>query len=236
MTTIDPMTQSELERSFDTQFRILGQDLPEPEAQYRFAPPRQWKFDRAWPSYKVAVELEGIYRGSHVIKCHKCNAAVRARKADGSPGKVMRMYGWHQRYSRFKSDKVKYNQATKNGWFILRFIYDDVHGDPFKMVEMIRFVLESRRHTVRSVEKLTDREDEILHMVAAGMSGQEIADRLSLRIPTVRSHLQNVRQKLLVHNLVEAVSRGFATGLLDLNRIPWQDMNPEIFKIDDNDL
>ena len=232
--SVDPMTQSELERSFDTQFRILGQDLPTPEDQYRFAPPRQWKFDRAWPSYKVAAELEGIYRGGYAITCHQCGSKVRARKADGSPGKVMRLYGWHQRYSRFKSDKEKYNNAVANGWFVLRFIYDDVHGDPFKMVEMIRKVLESRRYTVRSIESLSEREDEILHMIAAGMSGPEIASRLRLGVDTVRSHTQNIRQKLLAQNQAEAISRAFAWGLLDMGRIPWQDVTPEIFNLSDN--
>lgn len=236
MTAIDPMTQSELERSFDTQFRILGQDLPDPEVQYRFAPPRQWKFDRAWPMYKVAVELEGIFRGGHTIRCHKCKTEVRARKGDGSPGKVMRLYGWHQRYSRFKSDKVKYNKAVRDGWFILRFIYDDVHGDPFDMVDMIRSVLESRKHTVRAIESLSNREDEVIHMLAAGMTSPEIASRLSLSIATIYCHSQNIRQKLVARNRAEAISRAFAWGLLDMSRIPWQDVNPEIFKFDDNDL
>ena len=147
----------------------------------------------------------------------------------------MRLYGWHQRYSRFKSDKVKYNKAVRDGWLVLRFIYDDVHGDPFEMVDLIRSVLESRRHTVRSIERLSDREDQIIHMIAAGMSGPEIASRLSLSIATIYCHSQNIRQKLVARNRAEAISRAFAWGLLNMSRIPWQDVNPEIFNLDDND-
>lgn len=34
-----------------------------PEREYRFHPKRRWRFDFAWPSVKVAVEIEG--RGRH---------------------------------------------------------------------------------------------------------------------------------------------------------------------------
>jgi hypothetical protein len=33
--------------------------LPEPVAEYRFAPPRKWQLDFAWPEHRVALEVEG---------------------------------------------------------------------------------------------------------------------------------------------------------------------------------
>jgi len=33
--------------------------MPDPVAEYRFAPPRRWRFDYAWPAVKVAVEFDG---------------------------------------------------------------------------------------------------------------------------------------------------------------------------------
>lgn len=42
--------------------------LPEPVPEYRFKPPRQWRFDWAWLSARVAVEIQGglFSAGRHV--------------------------------------------------------------------------------------------------------------------------------------------------------------------------
>jgi DNA-binding CsgD family transcriptional regulator len=225
----DPMKMSDLERAFDTQFIALGQDLPRPEPQFIFAKPRQYRFDRAWPDYKVAVELEGALGKSRPVRCHNCNSLVRAVKGDGSPGKVITLPGYHQRIGQFLSDKEKYNLAIRNGWFVLRFVYEDVHSTPFEMVDLIRHTLESRKYRVSQIEKLSPREDEILHLIAAGYSGPEIAERLTLGLDTIRSHTQNVRQKLLARNQAEAVARAVAWGLMDLARVPWSDETPQLF-------
>lgn len=48
------------ERAFRTLLVQLAPDLPAPEYEYRFAPPRKWRFDFAWPDHgKVAVEING---------------------------------------------------------------------------------------------------------------------------------------------------------------------------------
>jgi len=38
---------------------LRAASLPIPEAEYRFAPPRRWRFDYAWPASKVALEVQG---------------------------------------------------------------------------------------------------------------------------------------------------------------------------------
>ena len=48
---------SQLEDQFFNWFRLL--DLPEPEREYIFAPPRRWRFDFRWPGHMLAVEVEG---------------------------------------------------------------------------------------------------------------------------------------------------------------------------------
>lgn len=60
------MATSSLEATFDTLLRQLGG--PDMEAEYRFAPPRRWRFDRAHLPSRVAVELQGGVwnRGRHV--------------------------------------------------------------------------------------------------------------------------------------------------------------------------
>jgi len=225
---------SDLERAFDTQFRVLGHDLPRPESQFLFAPPRRYRFDRAWPQYHVAVELEGSLGRGSPVRCHNCGETVRARKGDGSLGAVITLPGYHQRIGRFISDREKYNLAVEGGWYVLRFIYDDVHADPFEMVSLIRRVLDARRYRVSQIENLSPREDQIIHLIAAGYSGPEIAERLILGLDTIRSHTQNVRQKLLARNQAEAVARAMAWGLLDLGRVPWADENPYLLSDPDD--
>lgn len=232
----DHRLMSDLERAFDTQFRILGQDLPNPEAQFLFAPPRRFRFDRAWPDFAVAAELEGTVGRSYPVKCHNCGQLVRATKGDGSPGEVIILPGFHQRIGRFMADKEKYNLAVEHGWLVLRFVHEDVHSKPYEMVSTIRAVLESRRYRVSQIDNLSPREDQIIHLIAAGNSGPEIAERLNLGWDTIRSHTQNIRQKLLARNQAEAVARALAWGLLDLARVPWADENPHIFgDFDDGD-
>ena len=38
---------------------LRASGLPMPTAELRFAPPRRWRFDFAWPEYKVALEIQG---------------------------------------------------------------------------------------------------------------------------------------------------------------------------------
>jgi very-short-patch-repair endonuclease len=62
--------------------RAVG--LPAPVPEYRFAPPRRWRFDFAWPTARTALEVDGgIWvqgrhsRGSGLIREHeKMNAAA----------------------------------------------------------------------------------------------------------------------------------------------------------------
>lgn len=235
MAKIEHDLGSPLERAFDTQFIRLGHDLPAPVKNFKFSKTRRWKFDRAWPDYKVAVELEGTR--PRPLRCHNCGVEVRAIKGDGSFGAVIRIYGWHQRFSRFKSDKVKYNAAVRAGWFILRFIHDDVNADPFEMVETIRDVISARKHGVPVIESLSPRENQILHLMAAGFTGPQMAERLNLSDMTVKAHIDKIRTKLIVRNRASAVARAASWGMLDLSKIPWPEETPEMLAIfDDQDL
>ncbi len=57
--------------------------------------------------------------------------------------------------------------------------------------------------TIRWLPELTERETEVLKMVAKGMSYKQIADRLVLSHRTVQNHVQNTLRKLQMHNRVE---------------------------------
>jgi LuxR family maltose regulon positive regulatory protein len=63
-------------------------------------------------------------------------------------------------------------------------------------------------------EPLTDRELEVLRLVAIGQSNEAIATTLVISIETVKKHLKNIYGKLDVHSRVEAVNRAREAGLL----------------------
>jgi LuxR family maltose regulon positive regulatory protein len=55
------------------------------------------------------------------------------------------------------------------------------------------------------VEPLTDRETEVLRLIVAGLSNQEIADQLYIAVSTVKSHVNHIYGKLAVENRTQAV-------------------------------
>lgn len=61
--------------------------------------------------------------------------------------------------------------------------------------------------------RLTERETEILRLVAKGLSSRQIADRLDISYRTVQNHTQNVLGKLQLHNRVELARYAIEQGL-----------------------
>ena len=64
------------------------------------------------------------------------------------------------------------------------------------------------------VEPLSERELEVLQLIAQGLSNREIGERLFLAMPTVKGHNRNIFGKLQVKNRTEAVARAREFGLL----------------------
>lgn len=63
-------------------------------------------------------------------------------------------------------------------------------------------------------QRLSEREREILALVAQGLSNKEIAGRLFISENTVRNHLRNILEKLHVHSRVEAAVFAVQHGLV----------------------
>lgn len=63
-----------------------------PVREYRAFPPRRWRFDLAWPSYKIALEIDG---GVYTL-------------------------GRHTRGKGFEADCRKMNSAAASGWTVFR--------------------------------------------------------------------------------------------------------------------
>ena len=64
---------------------------------------------------------------------------------------------------------------------------------------------------------LTNREIEVLRLVAKGMSNREIAEELYISENTVKNHVRNILEKLHLHNRMEAVIYAVKERLLDIH-------------------
>jgi ATP/maltotriose-dependent transcriptional regulator MalT len=64
------------------------------------------------------------------------------------------------------------------------------------------------------LEPLSQRELEVLHLMAAGLSNQEMSERLFLALDTVKGHNRKIFGKLQVQRRTEAVARARELGLL----------------------
>ena len=111
-----PMS-SHLEDQFATLLRWGRVKMPYMK-EHRFAPPRRFRFDFAWPEQKIAVEIEG-----------------------GLYGK-----GRHTTINGFNNDCEKYNLAVVMGWRVLRFTERMLTDDPTATIATLRqlFVKEER--------------------------------------------------------------------------------------------
>jgi DNA-binding NarL/FixJ family response regulator len=61
---------------------------------------------------------------------------------------------------------------------------------------------------------LTDREKEVLHLLAEGRSNKEVAVLLNLGLSTIETHRANLMQKLNLHNTAEIVLYAVRKGLI----------------------
>ena len=96
-----------------------------------------------------------------------------------------------------------------------------------KMVEMIREVAEGGRPIPPDVAQrltgrmfqavLTNREVEVLRLVARGMRNKEIAAELHISDETVQGHVKNILAKLAVHDRTEAVAVAIRRGIVHID-------------------
>ena len=73
--------------------------------------------------------------------------------------------------------------------------------------KLLNIFLDEKKATKKEI--LTDRENEVLQLLADGLLYKEIAERLNIVHGTVRQHIHNIYEKLHVQNRTEAVNKYF---------------------------
>lgn len=70
------------------------------------------------------------------------------------------------------------------------------------------------RSTLPAAQLLSDREVEVLHCLANGLTTSEISSRLFISENTVKTHVRHILEKLEASNRTEAVRKGMQLGLI----------------------
>jgi DNA-binding NarL/FixJ family response regulator len=65
---------------------------------------------------------------------------------------------------------------------------------------------------------LTDREREVLALVAGGLSNTDIAGQLTISVATVKTHVSRLLAKLAAHDRAQLVVIAYETGLVETTR------------------
>ncbi len=89
--------------------------------------------------------------------------------------------------------------------------------DPFTLTRLLHQVAkerDARREAQALLDELTDREREVLQLLAEGMRNDDIAQKLFISPQTVQTHVRNILAKLGVHSKLEAVAFAVKHGAI----------------------
>lgn len=89
---------------------------------------------------------------------------------------------------------------------------DALFGPPIAL-RLTSFFNNAKSQVTDAFPDLTERERELLHLLAQGLSNQEIATKLVITNKTVRNHLSNIFSKMQVTDRVQAVIQARNAGL-----------------------
>lgn len=120
-------------------------------------------------------------------------------------------------YPAIKAGASSYILKTSSADAIADAIRNTYHGESVMAPEVSEKVLagqyaDSQTHLH---DQLTNREREVLQLIAQGQSNQEIADQLFISLKTVKSHVSNILSKLDVSDRTQATIYAYQHHLID---------------------
>ncbi|MDN4493940.1 response regulator [Ureibacillus aquaedulcis] len=119
-------------------------------------------------------------------------------------------------YPALEAGAVSYILKTSNAKQIAEAIRKTVGGETVLEPEVTTKMITRMRGNANTplYEQLTEREMEILLLVAQGKANQDIADELFIALKTVKTHVSNILAKLDVQDRTQAVVYAFQNGLV----------------------
>jgi NarL family two-component system response regulator LiaR len=153
-------------------------------------------------------------------------AAIRHITADQPEARILVLTsftGDDQVFPAIKAGALGYLLKDSDPEELLAAIESVHHGEPSLSPAIAQKVLvELRQPSDRppTPDPLTDREVEVIRLVAKGLSNQEIAERLTVTEATVRAHVSNILSKLHLANRTQAALYALREGLASLGNQP----------------
>ncbi len=117
-------------------------------------------------------------------------------------------------YPALQAGAVSYILKTSKASRIADSIRETMNGTPVLEPEVMTKMMKQLRHERVLHEELTEREMEILLLLARGLTNQEVADDLFIAVKTVKTHVSNILAKLQVHDRTQAVIYAFQHKLI----------------------
>ncbi|MDW0114154.1 response regulator transcription factor [Sporosarcina saromensis] len=120
-------------------------------------------------------------------------------------------------YPALEAGAISYILKTSNAKRIANAIRDTLKGqtvlEPEVTTKMMQKMRTGTAHKLH--DELTERELEILLLLAKGKTNQEIADELFIALKTVKTHVSNLLAKLEVQDRTQAVIYAFKNDLVE---------------------
>lgn len=135
-------------------------------------------------------------KATQAIRANNENVQVLVLTSFIDPAKVQ---------SALQAGAIGYLLKTANDDEVIAAIRDAAAGRAVLAREATEALIASTQQTRQANPNLTEREYEVLRLMAKGMSNQEIAKQLFLALPTVKFHITNILSKMRVDNRTEAV-------------------------------
>jgi DNA-binding NarL/FixJ family response regulator len=96
----------------------------------------------------------------------------------------------------------------------IRTVYTEGAYLPPRITQTVVTMLSESSTMPADAPPLTEREIQVLRLVAEGLNSREIAERLNISVKTVDTHRANIMEKLQVHNTAELIKVAIQKGLV----------------------
>lgn len=117
-------------------------------------------------------------------------------------------------YPALEAGALSYMLKTSKAGEIAEAIRATYHGQSILEPEVTGKIMNRMRRPEEKHDRLTEREREVLLLIAKGKTNQEIADELFIALKTVKVHVSSILQKLEVQDRTQAVIYAFHHGLV----------------------